>query len=209
MDRQEGEYTMLSAQLMGMHRHTRPAAYADKKMKRRAVNASRPGAYGFSFTGEFPEMSDWQPVEATDRRRRYAMPNGQTGSYQALGRESAAPMRAVNRYGICLRPAIVMLTVLALLLSGLVVYQYAENARIAKLLSEQTQRMDKLAVEANTTLSDIAAQSNGVNIRQEATRIGLKSSRGVAVEYLSVPEDAMFGPGISSGTQDLANIWVQ
>lgn len=199
---------MLSAHSTGMHRHTRPAAYADKKMKRRAVKASRPGSYGFSFTGEFPEMPDWQPVEATERRRRYAVANGQTGSYQAVGSDGTMRMPAINRYGVRLGPAVAMLVVLAVLLAGFIVFQYAENTRMAKLLSEQVTRMDALAVEANTTLNEITLQSNGVNIRQEAMRIGLVNSRGVAVEYLDVPEDAVFAPG-TNGTQNLASVWGQ
>ncbi len=199
---------MMTARSTGMHRHTRPAAYADKKMKRRAVKSSRPGSYGFSFTGEFPEMSDWQPVEATERRRRYAAPSGQTGSYQAVGSEDAMRIPAVNRYGVRLGPAVILLVVIAALLAGFIVMQIAENTRMSKLLNEQVARMDTLAIEANTTLNEITLQSSGVNIRQEATRIGLHSSRGVVVEYLHVPENAVFAPG-AGGTQDLASVWGQ
>lgn len=200
---------MLSARFNGMHRHTRPAAYADKKMKRQAVKASRPGSYGFSFTGEFPETSGWQPVEATERRRRYAVASGQTGSYQAVGRDGTVRIPVINRYGVRLGPAVIALVVLAALLAGCVVWQFSENTRMGKLLSEQAARMDSLAIEANTTLNEITLQSNGVNIRQEATRIGLMSSRGVVVEYLNVPEDAVFSPGTAGGTQDLAAVWGQ
>ena len=200
---------MLSARFSGMHRHTRPAAYADKKMKRRAAKASRPGSYGFSFTGEFPEMPDWQPVEATERRRRYAVASGQTGSYRAVGSDGTMRIPVINRYGVRLGPAIILLVLLAALLAGLVVMQFSENTRMAKLLSEQVERMDSLAAETNTTLSEITIQSSGMNIRQEATRIGLMSSHGVVREYLDVPADALFGPGTMGGTQDLASVWAQ
>jgi len=199
---------MMTARSTGMHRHTRPAAYADKKAKRRAVKSSRPGSYGFSFTGEFPEMGDWQPVEATERRRRYAVANGQTGSYQAVGREDAQRIPVINRYGVRLGPAVILLVVLAALLAGFIVMQVAENTRMAKLLNEQVVRMDALAIEANTTLNQITLQSSGVNIRQEASRIGMRSARGVVVEYLNVPEDAVFAPG-NGGTHDLASVWGQ
>lgn len=197
---------MLSARSTGMHRHTRPAAYADKKMKRRAVKASRPGSYGFSFTGDFPEMPGWQPVEATERRRRYAVASGQTGSYRAVGSDGTMRMPIINRYGVRLGPAVIALVLLAALLAGFIVWQFSENTRVSKLLSEQTARMDSLAIEAYTTLNEITVQSSGVNIRQEATRIGLMSSRGVVVEYLDVPADAVFSPGAAGGTQDLASV---
>lgn len=200
---------MLSAFSGGMHRHTRPAAYADKKQRKRAVKASRPGSYGFSFTGEFPEAPGFQPVEATERRRRYAVANGQTSSYQAVGSSDTVRIPTFNRYGVRLGAGAAMLIVLAVLLAGFVVYQYAENTRVAKMLSEQVTRMDTLAAEANTTLNAITLQSMGVNIRQEATRIGLRSSRGVEVEYLDVPADAVFGPGAVNNTQDMASVWGQ
>lgn len=196
---------MLSARSNGMHRHTRPAAYADKKMKRRAVKAGRPGSYGFSFTGEFPETPGWTPVEATERRRRYAVPNGQTGSYRAVGSEGTMRIPVINRYGVRLGPAVIVLVLLAALLAGFIVWQCSENSRMSKLLSDQLIRLDSLTAEANTTLNEISVQSSGVNIRQEATRIGLMNSHGVVVEYLDVPEDAVFAPGVG-GTQDLASV---
>lgn len=207
MDGQEEEYTMVSAHFSGMHRHTRPAAYADKRMKRRPVKSSRPGAYGFSFTGEFPEAGSWQPVEATERRRRYAVPSGQTGSYRAVGSEGAMRIPVINRYGIRLGPAMIILFMVAVLLAGVIVWQVSENSRMSKMLSAQLERMDSLAVETNTTLNEITIQSSGVNIRQEATRIGLMNSRGVVTEYLEVPEDALFAPGTASSSADLASVW--
>lgn len=197
---------MLNAAFSGMHRHTKPAAYADKKMKRRAVKAARPGSYGFSFSGEFPEAPDYMPVQATDRRRRYVEPSGQTGSYEPVGSDGTMRIPMVNRYGIRLLPAIVMLVLLASVLAGFVVMQYAENTRISKQLSAQTYRMDELAVEINATLNQITQQSNGVNIRQEAMRIGLHSSRGVVVEYLDVPADAVFGPDMTVDSSNMASV---
>lgn len=197
---------MLSAYMHGMHRHTRPSAYADKKQQRRsAQSTSRPGAYGFSFSGEFPEAPSAMPVEAAGRRRHYTAPSGQTGSYQAVGSQGTMRLPAINRYGVRLGPAIVLFVFFAALLAGLVVWQYAGNTRLSKLISEQEQRMVNLGAEADQTLSEISVQSSGVNIRQEATRIGLKSSRGVTVEYLNVPKDAVFGPG-AGGVQDMASV---
>jgi len=198
---------MLSAFSTGMHRHTKPAAYADKRQQR-AARMNRPGAYGFSFTGEFPEASSFQVVEATERRRRYTVPNGQTSAYQAVGSSGTMRIPTINRYGVRLGAAVVLLIVLAALLGGTVVMQVSQNTHLAKSLSEQTKRIDALAAEANTTLNAITQQSLGVNIRQEAGRIGLRSSRGMDVEYLDVPVDAVFGPG-AANAQDMASVWGQ
>ena len=63
---------MLSAIFSGMHRHTRPAAYADKRMQQHHTGSYRPGSQGFSFTGEFPDELTGQPVDVSGQRRRYA-----------------------------------------------------------------------------------------------------------------------------------------
>lgn len=201
---------MLSAILTGMHRHTRPAAYADRSQQRRTAQAARrPGAYGFSFTGEFEEAPSYVPVEAAARRRRYSEPSGKTGSYRAVGSDGTMRIPAINRYGVRIGPALAMLTMLAVLLAGVILWQNAENTRMSKLIDAQNARIISLGSEANETLSDITLRSSGVNIRQEATRIGLMSSRGVPVKYLNVPPEAVYGPGAFVGTQELASVWGQ
>jgi nanoRNase/pAp phosphatase (c-di-AMP/oligoRNAs hydrolase) len=66
-----------------------------------------------------------------------------------------------------------------------------------------TEEMDRCGV----TRQDIAAQSNDVNIRQEAVRMGLISSKGVSVHYLEAPKDAVITLAGTSGVTALASIW--
>lgn len=198
---------MLSEKFSGMHRHTRSSKYVDRKKMKRTVKASRPGTHGFSFTGEFPETEDWTPVEAKSRRRNYTQSNGDTGVYRAVSSEDTMRLPVVNRYGVRLGAALVFFVVFGVLLAGTAVLAYAENAAVSKRLAQQAARMETLSEEANATLSEIAYRSNGVNIRQEASRIGLKSSRGMSVEYLEVPVDAVIGPGAVGTVQDMANVW--
>ena len=198
---------MLSEKVYGMHRHTRSSKYVDRKKMKRTVKASRPGTHGFSFTGEFPETHDWMPVEATSRRRNYTRNNGDTNGYRAVSSEDTTRLPVVNRYGVRVGAALVFFVVLGVLLAGTLVMAYAENAAVSKRLAQQTARIETLSEEANTTLSEIANRSNGVNIRQEASRIGLRSSRGMSVEYLDVPVNAVIGPGAVGTVQDLASVW--
>lgn len=198
---------MLSAFLSGMHRHTRLSRYVDKKKMKRTIQATRPGSQGFSFTGEFPEMEGWKPVEATSHRRDYTRPDVEKSTYRAVGNEDAGRLPVVNRYGVRFGAAMVYFAVLAVLLAGVSLWAYAGNAGVSKRLAMQESRIVELENTASSTWSEITRRSSGVNIRQEASRIGLKSSRGMDVTYLEVPEDATIGPGTVSTTQDMAYVW--
>ena len=95
-----------------MRRHTRPADFVSKSRKAEAMAFSRPGGRSFSFNGDFPEMADQQPVEASSRRRNYTTGHT-TGSYQAVHQSDTARMPAINKYGVQIVPALVMLLILA------------------------------------------------------------------------------------------------
>ena len=200
---------MLSRGFNRMHRHTRSAQYADRKGMQRDVRANRPGAHGFSFTGDFPEAEDWQPVEAATHRRRYSEPSGNTGAYRVVDDAVTDRLPVVNRYGIRLGPALVLLVVLASLLGSITVMAYSGNSSVTKRLAEQEERMIVLNNEVGLIQGEISYRSNGVNVRQEASRIGLVSSKDVAVEYISVPANAVYGLGTAVGAQDMASIWGQ
>lgn len=200
---------MLSAFFSGMHRHTRLSRYVDKRKMKRTVRATRPGAQGFSFTGEFPEMENWRPVEATGRRRDYTRPSVEKSTYRAVGNEDTTRLPIVNRYGVRFGAAMVYFVVLGVLLAGTAIWASAGNAGVSMRLAAQERRMEELNETSSSTLSEIARRSSGVNIRQEAGRIGLMSSHGMDVKYLEVPEDATIGPGTLSTTQDMASIWGQ
>lgn len=191
-----------------MRRHTRPADYVSKSRQAEAMYSSRPGGRSFSFTGEFPDMQDQQPVEASSRRRSYTS-GGHTGSYHAIRQDDTARMPAINKYGVHFMPAMVMLTVLAVFLFSIFLGQMDEREKIRHSIAAKQDRISVLQVECDRTNQAIAAQSNDVNIRQEAVRMGLISSKGVTVNYLQAPQDAVITLAGQSGISSLAAIWGQ
>lgn len=197
---------MMSAIFSGMHRHTRPAAYADKRGAQHS-GSFRPGAQGFTFTGEFPDVLSTRPVDATGQRRRYAAGAGVQGTYQPVGEMDTGRLPAVSRYGVKLVPALALLVITAALMACGVLMVRAEGTKTAKLIAAQESQIQALSQEAGETVNAIALHSNDVNIRQEARRMGMINARSSTVEYLSVPEDAVIGPGTVNGTEDLASVW--
>lgn len=207
MERQEAEYNMMNAFSSGMHRHTRPAAYADNTKQARNQRMQRPGTSGFSFSGEFPELLDQQPVMATDRRRSYTAAGSMTGDYQVLGsmvmERSPAP---INRYGMQILPTVVSLVVLAVLLGTLWIFRLCELQTVAGRINKHQDYIAEISKLNSENASDIAKYTNDVNIRQEAVRLGMISSKGADVTYLTVPANAVLGPGVLSSSQSLASI---
>ena len=189
-----------------MRRHTRPADFVSKSRQAEAMAFCRPGGRSFSFTGEFPDMQDPQPVEASSRRRHYTT-GSSTGSYHAVRNEDTARMPAVNKYGVRFMPAVAILAVLAIFLFSIVGVQLDERERINKAIANKRDRISTLEVQCGEKRDDIAAQSNDVNIRQEAVRMGLISSKGVSVHYLEAPKDAVITLTGTSGITSLASIW--
>ena len=57
--------------------------------------------------------------------------------------------------------------------------------------------------------SEIASRSSGVNVRQEALRIGLKRSTGAANAYVDVPSDAVIDPATYGLMRDTASVFGQ
>ncbi|MBQ3156041.1 MAG: hypothetical protein IJB81_03820 [Clostridia bacterium] len=191
-----------------MRRHTRPAGYVSKSCQAEAMAFSRPGSRSFSFTGEFPDMADQQPVEARSRRRSYTSAS-QTGSYHAVGQEDTARMPAVNKHGVLFLPAVAMLCALVLGLGSVLLTQLGERGRVQTAINQKNDRISVLSVECGRTEANIRSQSNDVNIRQEAVRMGLISSKGVAVQYLDAPQDAVISMSDQTAVQSLASIWGQ
>ena len=184
-----------------MRRHTRPADFVSKSRQAEAMAFSRPGGRSFSFTGEFPDMADQQPVEATGRRRNYTSART-TGSYQAIRQDDTSRMPAINKHGVHILPALVMLVALMVCLGSVLLVHMGER-------NEVQARINVLTVECANTERAIATQSNDVNIRQEAVRMGLISSKGVNVQYLEAPQDAVITMAEASVIQSLASIWGQ
>ena len=176
---------------------------------KRTVRATRPGSQGFSFTGEFPEMENWRPVEATGHRRDYTRPSVEKSTYRAVGNEDTNRLPIVNRYGVRFGAAMVYFVVLGVLLAGTAIWVSAGNAGVSMRLASQEFRMEELNETSSVTLSEIARRSSGVNIRQEAVRMGLISSKGVNVHYLEAPADAVITLPDQTAIQSLASIWGQ
>lgn len=200
---------MLSALFSGMHRYTRVAEYANRKKMKQTVRANRPGSVDFSFTGEFPEAEDWTPVEAIGRRRSYTQPAYATGIDDAVGTEDVGRQSIFSEHGVRLGAAVAMLMVLAVSLCLIWVSAYAQNAAVAKRLSQQEVRMETLTEEAAILRGEIATRSSGVNVRQEAIRIGLKSANGISAEYVQVPSDAVIDPSSYGLRRDMASVFGQ
>lgn len=191
-----------------MRRHTRPAEFVSKARQEEALSFSRPGGRSFSFAGDFPEMGDTQPVEATARRRSYTA-GRTTGSYSAVRADEACRMPAINKHGVHVMPAMVMLMVLAVGLGSILLNAMGERSQMQRAINQKQDRINILTVDCAATERAIASQSNDVNIRQEAVRIGLISSKGVDVQYLETPADAQITLPESNVVQSLASIWGQ
>ena len=191
-----------------MRLHTRPADFVSKSRKAEALAFSRPGGHAFSFNGDFPEMGD-QPVEATGRRSRSYTSGHNTGSYHAIRQDDARRMPPVNRHGVHVMPALVMLVALFAVLGSILLMHMSERSSIQHAIDQKQDRINVLTVECARTENSIASQSNDVNIRQEAVRLGLISSKGVNVQYLDAPQDAVISMSEQSVIQSLASIWGQ
>ncbi len=191
-----------------MRRHTRPADFVSKSRQAEARACCRPGGRSFTFTGEFPDMQDQQPVEATSRRRNYTS-GSSTGAYHAIRQDDTARMPAVNKYGVHVVPAMAALLVVVLFLISVFAVQLDERAKIKSAIDAKQMRIGVLQVECDKTQKAIEAQSNDVNIRQEAVRMGLISSKGVNVIYLEGPQDAVITTADQTVVAALASIWGQ
>ena len=189
-----------------MRRHTRPATYVSKARQAEAVVSGRPGARSFSFHGEFPDLGDYQPVEATGRRRNYTSGH-QTGSYHAIRQDETSRMPVISKYGVHYTTALAMLAVLVVFLGSILFTQLDQRSKLLSAIQTKETRIGELTVKCSNTRDDINLQSNDVNIRQEAVRLGLISAKGVAVEYLEAPTDAVITLQDQTVVQSLASIW--
>lgn len=200
---------MLGARFSGMHRYTRSSRYVSRKKMKQQVRANRPGNQGFTFTGEYPEAESWQPVEIGRRSRSYMTPGDEIHMDAVVDGTLSERLPLVSDRGVRLGPAIVILVALAVLLAWIWMGVYTVNAGLSNRLSQQTLRMVTLENTAATLESEIAMRCSGVNVRQEAARIGLKSSHGMAAQYISVPEGAVIDPANYGVRQDAASIFGQ
>lgn len=200
---------MLGARFSGMHRYTRSSRYVSRKKMKQQVRANRPGNQGFTFTGEYPETDSWQPVEIGRQSRSYMTPGDEIHMSGIVDGSLTERLPVVSGHGVRLGPAIVMLTVFVALLAWIWMGAYSVNAGLSARMSQQTGRMVTLQNTAASLESEIALRCSTVNVRQEAARIGLKSSRGMVSQYVSVPDAAVINPANYGVRQDTASIFGQ
>ena len=191
-----------------MRRHTRPADYVSKSCQADAMGSARPGGRSFSFSGEFPDLENLHPVEAASSRRNYTSGH-HTGGYHAIRQDDARRMPAINKHGVHLVPALAIFAVMILFLGSFMLVQLAQRNDVQRAINARQDRINVLGMECANTSRAIAAQSNDVNIRQEAVRMGLISSKGVAVMYLEAPADAVITLPENTAISSLASIWGQ
>ena len=191
-----------------MRRSTRPADYVSKARHAEAMAAGRPGGCTFSFNGDFPDAYDPQPVEASSRRRSYTV-SSQTGGYHAVRRDDARRMPAINQHGVHGMTALAMLVAMVVVLGGILLGQMGLRSDMLNEIERKNARAQTLSTECIRVKTAIAAQSNDMNIRKQAVLLGLISSRGVDVEYLSAPTDAVITLSDNTVISSLASIWGQ
>lgn len=207
MEGQEEEHNMLNAFGMGMHRHTKAAAYADRRKQQRDRRMQRPGAHGFTFSGEFPEVHDTQPVMANDRRRCYTAYGMNTSDYRPVTQPQSKRFDiGIDRYGMRLLPAITCLVLMLCAMGWIWGDLLAEKQRVVNQIDAHQRYIAQMQAANIVSQNEIDAYSSDVNIQQEAVRIGMVSSKGEARHALYVPETAVLGPGVLQSVQSLATL---
>ena len=191
-----------------MHRSTRPAAYVSKSAKNEQMYARRPGGHGFSFTGEFPEADDLQPVVATERRRQYTA-SRKEGAAHAVRHNEASRAAAFTRHGVRPGAALVLFMALFVALGCVMLGSMSQAAALNKSISARQASALALNTRCQTIEVQIAEQANDVNIRLEAIQMGMVSARGAEIEYLDAPENAVITLDDNTNILSLASVWGQ
>lgn len=189
-----------------MRRSTRPAKFVSRSHQAESMAWGRPGNSSFSFSGEFPTMGDQQPVEACSSRRVYTS-SRMTGGYRPVGRDDMQHMPAINKYGVQCGTGLVMLAVLLVVLGGIFMARFDVRGQIIDAIARSQDSINTLETKCTIKQNDIDALADSMNIRKEALRIGLISSRGVQVEYLDAPVNAVITQTDQTAIQALASIW--
>lgn len=188
---------MLNAIFNGMHLHTRASGYADRTRQGRIKRGQRPGAYSFTFSGEFPEIRDMQPVESSVRSRDYMAHGSMTGGYRPVGSMDTARDPIVSRFGVKLMPALAALMLLVACMGIALGLMEAQCTSLSKQITAQMTEKGTIEDQTDKTLEAMAKLSDDVTIRRAAVKLGLVSSEGVAPISLTAPEGDMPGPGAS------------
>lgn len=206
MDGREEESIVTTPMRNRMRRHTRPAQFMSKSHKAESMAWGRPGNSTFSFSGEFPCMGDQQPVEIGCSRRDYTS-SRTTGGYRPVRSEDMNHMPVINKHGVHYATGLAMLAVLLVILGAIFMVRFDDRSKVLDSIEDRRATSIKLTASCDQVRTDIENRANEMNIRSEAIRIGLISSRGVKVEYLDVPENAVITQRDQTAIQALASIW--
>ena len=200
---------MMNRLRYGIRRYKRLAKFANGKKMRQTVRASRPGTFEFGFRGDFPEMNDRMAVETTDDRRQYTDAQRGRKLNHSIDGEVRENARCFSDLGIRRNVAVALLVLWAFALGmGLIVVNSIASSS-AKRVSQQVERMELLATEYVTLQGSIASRSSGVNVRQEAGRLGLITPQSADQKYVSVPDAAVINPDTYGLRLDMASIFGQ
>lgn len=189
-----------------MRRSTRPAKFVSRAHQAESMAWGRPGNSSFSFSGEFPTMGDQQPVEACSGHRVYTN-SRMTGGYRPVRSDEMNHMPNINRHGVHYTTGLAMLAVLVLILGGILLARFNLRSQVLVSITDHQVTIAKQETERKGVQEQIDNRANDVSIRKEALRIGMISSRGVEVEYLEAPVDAVITQKDQTAIQALASIW--
>lgn len=193
-----------------MRRQTRPAKYMSKACQAESASWGRPGRSSFSFTGEFPDMNDPQPVEAGSRRRDYTASGRNTGAYRALGQEDTYRVPPVSKHGVHFSAAIAMVVVMVAVFAVLIGSELSARDRFEAAIAEGNIAIEQLNANCANLKDDIDVESSDAVMRQKATGLGLTLSRDADIRMLEAPKDAHITLTEQAGlSPSLAAIWGQ
>lgn len=177
--------------------HTRPSRFADKR--RAHQSAQRRGQNEvMSFSVDFlPGWSDERgstaPVYVADRRKR-------TNTYhsvplqQPVGDFDTARIRPVSAQGMRASTAVLLLVIMLFTLGVTWLTYRSRMIEVGKGINSDVVRTAQLQQQAADMERQIAQSTTDISIAEMARDMGMRSSKGVDVVYLTAPENAVCVP---------------
>lgn len=185
--------------------HTRPSRFAGKR--RVPLSAQRRGRNEvMSFSVDFlPGWSDERgstaPVYVDQRRERtntYQIP-----VQQPVGDFDTARIRPVSAQGMRASTAVLLLVILLFTLGVTWLTYRSRMIEVGKDINSDVVRTAQLQQQAADMERQIAESTTDISIAEMARDMGMRSSKGVDVVYLTAPENAICVPandGTFTGT---------
>lgn len=185
--------------------HTRPSRFAGKR--RAPLSAQRRGRNEvMSFSVDFlPGWSDERgstaPVYVDQRRERnntYQIP-----VQQPVGDFDTARIRPVSAEGMRASTAVLLLVIMLFALGVTWLTYRSRMIEVGKDIDSDAVRATQLQQQAADMERQIAESTTDISIAEMARDMGMRSSKGVDVVYLTAPENAVCIPandGTFTGT---------